>query len=81
MVRQTSQFVYSLNLPASLEALEKPIGMPPSLLKKAEEVRTERGPEQIDRMLEDIQRLSQSNRAKLMEVSSPLYHSCQNIPD
>ncbi len=37
----------SLNLPAALEALEKPIGLPPSLLKKAEEVRQEHGPAKV----------------------------------
>ncbi|PFH52959.1 hypothetical protein AMATHDRAFT_138650 [Amanita thiersii Skay4041] len=47
-----------LNLPASLEALERPIGLPPSFLKKAEEVRSEGGPTRIEASIEDIQRLA-----------------------
>ncbi|KIM56911.1 hypothetical protein SCLCIDRAFT_1219945 [Scleroderma citrinum Foug A] len=54
----------SLNLPASLEALERPIGLPPSLLQKAEEVRLEQGPEKIEVYLDDIQRLAR----RAMEV-------------
>ena len=36
-----------LNLPSALEALERPIGLPPSLLRKAEEVRLEDGPARL----------------------------------
>ncbi|KAG2147589.1 BRO1-like domain-containing protein [Suillus clintonianus] len=48
----------SLNLPSSLEALERPVGLPPSLLRKAEEIRLEQGPTKIDVYLDDVQRLS-----------------------
>ncbi|THH30031.1 hypothetical protein EUX98_g4157 [Antrodiella citrinella] len=58
----------SLNLPASLEALEKPIGLPPSLLKKAEEVRVEKGPERIETSIEGVQRLAQENMNILNEA-------------
>ncbi|KAF9017119.1 BRO1-domain-containing protein [Hymenopellis radicata] len=44
------------NLPASLEALERPAGLPPSLLKKAEEVRMENGPTKIDSWFEDLRK-------------------------
>ena len=37
----------TLNLPSALDALDQPIGLPPSLLKKAEEVRLEKGPDRI----------------------------------
>lgn len=58
----------TLNLPGSLEALEKPIGLPPSLLKKAEEVRSEKGPERIESSIEGVQRLAQQNMDTLNEV-------------
>jgi programmed cell death 6-interacting protein len=57
-----------LHLPAALDALDKPIGLPPSL-KKAEEVRLEDGPRRIDAMLADIQTLSKHVSAMLEEVS------------
>ncbi|GJJ08702.1 hypothetical protein Clacol_002921 [Clathrus columnatus] len=55
----------ALNLPASLDALDKPIGLPPSLLGKAEEVRREDGMNYIPRLLEDLDRLSTRNRFAL----------------
>ncbi|KAG6329314.1 hypothetical protein ID866_9775, partial [Astraeus odoratus] len=55
---EADRLLRSLNLPASLEALERPIGLPPSLLKKAEEVRLEQGPQRIEAYLADIQRLA-----------------------
>ncbi|TCD68499.1 pH-response regulator protein palA/rim20 [Steccherinum ochraceum] len=58
----------TLNLPGSLEALEKPIGLPPSLLKKAEEVRSEKGPERIESSIEGVQRLAQQNMDTLNEA-------------
>ncbi|TFY77999.1 hypothetical protein EWM64_g6012 [Hericium alpestre] len=63
----------ALNLPASLDALEKPIGLPPSLLKKAEEVRLEDGPRRIEKLIEDVQMLAQRdtnilNEARAMDI-------------
>ncbi|KAG6329304.1 hypothetical protein ID866_9784 [Astraeus odoratus] len=55
---EADRLLCSLNLPASLEALERPIGLPPSLLKKAEEMRLEQGPQRIEAYLADIQRLA-----------------------
>ncbi|RDB25545.1 pH-response regulator protein palA/RIM20 [Hypsizygus marmoreus] len=57
-----------LNLPSSLEALERPIGLPPSLLRKAEEVRLENGPAKIEVSIEDVQRLAQRDLAILDEA-------------
>ncbi|KAI0077917.1 pH-response regulator [Panus rudis PR-1116 ss-1] len=51
----------SLNLPMALDAVEQPIGLPPSLLKKAEEVRLENGPQQVETSIENVQKLSQRN--------------------
>jgi programmed cell death 6-interacting protein len=58
----------SLNLPAALDALDKPIGLPPSLLKKAEEVRSENGPERVEKSLEDIEILARRAMSILTEV-------------
>ncbi|KAG2017656.1 pH-response regulator, variant 2 [Coprinopsis cinerea AmutBmut pab1-1] len=57
-----------LNLPASLEALERPIGLPPSLLRKAEEIRLEDGPERVEASLDNIETLAQRDRALLDEA-------------
>ncbi|TFK72898.1 BRO1-domain-containing protein [Pluteus cervinus] len=57
-----------LNLPASLEALERPIGLPPSLLDKAEEVRLEDGPAAIEASLDDVERLAQRAQTILNEA-------------
>lgn len=58
-----------LNLPSSLEALERPVGLPPSLLRKAEEVRLEEGPVKIQASIEDVERLACHDIAILEEVS------------
>ncbi|KAG1871986.1 BRO1-like domain-containing protein [Suillus tomentosus] len=55
---EADKILQSLNLPSSLEALERPVGLPPSLLRKAEEIRLEQGPTKIDVYLDDVQRLS-----------------------
>ncbi|KIM39855.1 hypothetical protein M413DRAFT_19615 [Hebeloma cylindrosporum] len=57
-----------LNLPSALEALERPIGLPPSLLRKAEEVRLEDGPTKIGASIEDVERLSHQDLAILEEA-------------
>lgn len=57
-----------LKLPASLDALDKPVGLPPSLLNKAEEVRLENGPERAEKSLEDVQTLARRAQAILTEV-------------
>ncbi|EJF64930.1 pH-response regulator [Dichomitus squalens LYAD-421 SS1] len=58
----------SLNLPAALEALDRPIGLPPSLLKKAEEVRLERGPERIEASIRDVRTLANHDSTLLDEA-------------
>lgn len=55
---EADRILQSLNLPSSLEALERPVGLPPSLLRKAEEIRLEQGPAKIDVYLDDVQRHS-----------------------
>jgi programmed cell death 6-interacting protein len=66
-----------VNLPSSLEALERSVGLPPSLLGKAEEVRLEDGPAKIEVSIEDVQKLAQHDLAILDEVklSPPVMNS------
>ena len=60
----------SLNLPAALEAMEKPVGLPPSLLKKAEEVRSEDGPNRVQLSIDNVRKLAEINMELLNEVWS-----------
>jgi hypothetical protein len=59
----------SLNLPGSIQALERPVGLPPSLLKKAEEVDAAGGTNRIKHLLAEAGRLSRVNANMLSEVS------------
>ncbi|KAF7794805.1 hypothetical protein EIP86_005947 [Pleurotus ostreatoroseus] len=58
----------SLNLPSALEALERPVGLPPSLLRKAEEVRREEGPARVETSIENVQKLAQHNSELLNQA-------------
>ncbi|RSH85698.1 pH-response regulator protein palA/rim20 [Saitozyma podzolica] len=58
----------SLNLPGSIQALERPVGLPPSLLKKAEEVESAGGVDKIHSLLDQVQRLSRQNGQLLSEA-------------
>lgn len=81
MLILVSRSLRHLNLPSSLEALEKPIGLPPSLLRKAEEVRQEDGPEKIQASLEDVSRLAHQDQTILDDVwiKKPSLHSLPNM--
>ncbi|KAK6911000.1 pH-response regulator protein palA/RIM20 [Kwoniella mangroviensis CBS 8507] len=58
----------SLNLPGSIQALERPVGLPPSLLKKAEEVDSAGGVDRIRNLLTEVARLSKANAQSLNEA-------------
>ena len=64
----------SLNLPAALDALEKPVSLPPSLLAKARETREHGTPLAIERSLEMIEELSSQNSSTLDEVTRQTLH-------
>jgi hypothetical protein len=72
----TSSALQSLNLPGSIQALERPAGLPPSLLKKAEEVESEGGVQRIQSLLTEVQRLSKSN-SKLLSDVRPTFFRCR----
>jgi programmed cell death 6-interacting protein len=53
----------SLNLPGSLQALEKPLGLPHSLIQHAEEIRQADAVNRIQRSFVDIDKLRDADRA------------------
>ncbi|KAI0671768.1 BRO1-domain-containing protein [Trametes maxima] len=67
-----SSTLESLNLPASLDALDRPIGLPPSLIKKAGEVRLEGGPDRIETYIRDVQALAKHVASLLDEAMDVL---------
>ncbi|KAI0707335.1 BRO1-domain-containing protein [Earliella scabrosa] len=65
---EVSSTLERLNLPAALDALDRPIGLPPSLVKKAEEVRLESGPERVETSIRDVRTLGKHDSALLDEA-------------
>ncbi|CAD6580577.1 MAG: pH-response regulator protein palA/rim20 [Tremellales sp. Tagirdzhanova-0007] len=57
----------SLNLPGSIQALERPAGLPPSLVRKAEEVDSAGGVNRIRDLLAEVERISRANTRLLSE--------------
>ncbi|KAF2117598.1 BRO1-like domain-containing protein [Lophiotrema nucula] len=57
----------SLNLPGSLQALEKPLGIPPGLMAHAEEIRQQDGINRLHRSMEDTKKLKKSDQAIYQE--------------
>lgn len=64
----------SLNLPGSLQALEQPMGLPPSLLRKHEEVAAEGGLERLRRIAHDVARIAATDRDTLAEALALIEH-------
>lgn len=58
----------SLNLPGALQAVERPIGLPPSLLGIAQDVRRERGAERVRKLMDSIATLRSRTDSSLNEV-------------
>ncbi|KAG8527943.1 uncharacterized protein KY384_006859 [Bacidia gigantensis] len=61
LTNQLRDLLASLNLPGSLQALERPLGLPPSLTSHAEEIRQQGGLHKIRKSLRDIARLKESD--------------------
>ena len=51
----------SLNLPGSLQALEKPLGVPPSVVSHAEEIRQQGGIHRLRRSIRDVDTLKEND--------------------
>ncbi|KAF1814411.1 BRO1-domain-containing protein [Eremomyces bilateralis CBS 781.70] len=57
----------SLNLPGSLQALEKPLGLPSTLLSHAEEIRQQDGVVRLRRSIAETEKLRHGDRAVFQE--------------
>lgn len=63
MTEQFQNKVASLGLPGSIQALEKPLGLPPSLVQHAEEIRQADGVNRINKSFIDIDKLRATDMA------------------
>ena len=62
----------SLNLPGSLQALEKPLGLPPSLVSHAEEIRQQDGLNRLQRSMAETEKLKAGDRTVYEEAVESL---------
>ncbi|KAL2837662.1 BRO1-like domain-containing protein [Aspergillus pseudodeflectus] len=67
MTDKLRDLLSSLNLPGSLQALEKPLGLPPTLVSHAEEMRQQDGLYRLRKSLQDIAKVKNSDRAAYTE--------------
>lgn len=63
MTDKLRDLLTSLNLPGSLQALEKPLGLPPSLVSHAEEMRQQDGLNRLRRSVEDTAKVKSNDRS------------------
>lgn len=57
-----------MNLPGSLQALEKPLGLPPTLVSHAEEMRQQGGLNELRKSLEDTSKVKTNDKAVFQEA-------------
>lgn len=67
MTTRLRDLLASFNLPGSLQALEKPLGLPPSLIAKAEELRQQDALYRLKRTVEDTTKLKTNDLAIYQE--------------
>ncbi|KAK4167038.1 pH-response regulator protein palA/prr-1 [Cladorrhinum sp. PSN259] len=63
MTEKLHEILSSLNLPGSLQALEKPLGLPGNLVQHAEEIRQADALNRLQRGFADVEKLCASDRA------------------
>ena len=63
LTNKIHEVLRSLNLPGSLQALEKPLGLPPGLVAHAEEIRQQDGINRLLRSMEDTKKLMYTDQA------------------
>ncbi|KAJ5281417.1 hypothetical protein N7478_006789 [Penicillium angulare] len=63
MTDKLRDLLSSLNLPGSLQAMEKPLGLPPTLVSHAEEMRQQDGLNRLRRSVEDTAKVKGYDRA------------------
>ena len=68
LTNQLHDVLSSLNLPGSIQALEKPLGLPPSLMSHAEEIRQQDGLHKIRRSLHETSKLKENDTASFQEA-------------
>ncbi|KAI1279848.1 pH-response regulator protein palA/rim20, partial [Mortierella claussenii] len=67
----------ALNLPGALQALEQPVGLPPSLLSHIDEVQAEGGMRTLNEMLETVRTVSRQNASILDEIFEALQQEAE----
>lgn len=67
MTQSIHDLLSSLNLPGSLQALEKPLGLPPGLASHAEEVRQSNGIHRLHLSIADTEKIKANNRTVYQE--------------
>ncbi|KXT17486.1 hypothetical protein AC579_3215 [Pseudocercospora musae] len=72
MTARIHELLSSLNLPGSLQALEKPLGLPPGLASHADEVRQAGGVHRLHNTIADTEKLKANNRVLYQEGIDPL---------
>ncbi|KAK9722599.1 pH-response regulator protein palA/rim20, variant 2 [Basidiobolus ranarum] len=72
------ELLQTLNLPDSLRALEQPIGLPPSLLAKADEVRSEGGVTHLNSLIQTIKDLASQDSYLLDEAFASLTQEAED---
>lgn len=63
----------SLNLPGSLQAMDQSVGLPPSLIRKSEEIQSEGGLQRLEALVDDVKRISRIDGDILREIVSILH--------
>lgn len=63
-----SRTLQSLGLPGSITALDRPTGLPPALLQKAEEIQAQGGVAKVQALLQEVSRVARANNDTLEEV-------------
>ncbi|KAL6714887.1 pH-response regulator protein palA/rim20 [Lecanora helva] len=67
LTNRLKDLLQSLNLPGSLQALEKPLGIPPALISHAEEIRQNEGLHRLRRMMHETSKLKSNDEATYQE--------------
>lgn len=67
LTQKVHELLSSLQLPGSLQALEKPLGLPPSVASHAEEIRQANGVHRLHGTISDTEKLKNNNRQLYQE--------------
>ncbi|KAG0136720.1 pH-response regulator protein palA/RIM20 [Tuber indicum] len=68
LTNKLHELLRSLNLPGSLQALEKPLGLPPGLMSHAEEIKQQGGVTTLLKSMDDIAKLKANDNAMYQEA-------------